>query len=61
LRLKPGEKVTAAVHLFATVPLDPVPPGTYTVRAVYEYDRLRAVSDPLTLTVEGATLSPRTV
>jgi hypothetical protein len=45
LRLAPGEKITAKVHLFATVPCDPIPPGTYLVQAVYEYDGVRAVSN----------------
>src|SRR5262249_18346428 len=47
LRLEPGEKFTANVHLFATVPQTPVPPGTYTIRAVYEYNGIRAISDPV--------------
>ena len=47
LRLEPGEKFTANVHLFATVPQTPVPPGTYTIRAVYEYKTIRAMSDPV--------------
>ncbi|MCI0463602.1 MAG: hypothetical protein L0Z62_42240 [Gemmataceae bacterium] len=47
LRLEPGEKFTADVHLLATVRCDPIPPGTYTVQAIYEYDGFRAVSDPL--------------
>ncbi len=51
LHLEPGEKFTANVHLFATMPVDPVPPGTYMVEAVYEYNDLRAVSDPVQVTV----------
>ncbi len=51
LRLEPGDKLTASVHLFATVPHFPPPPGTYTIRAVYEYNGLRAVSDPVQVTV----------
>jgi hypothetical protein len=51
LRLGPGEKFTATVHLFATVRCDPIPLGTYTVQAVYEYDGFRAVSDPAQVTV----------
>jgi hypothetical protein len=51
LRLEPGEKFTANVHLFATVPRDPVPSGTYAVQAVYEYDGFRATSDPVCVSV----------
>jgi hypothetical protein len=51
LRLPPGATFTATVHLFATVPLDPVPAGTYTVQAVYEHDGLRAVSESVKVTV----------
>jgi hypothetical protein len=51
LRLEPGEKFTANVHLSATVPVYPVPPGTYTVEAVYDYDGIRAASDPMKVTV----------
>jgi hypothetical protein len=51
LRLEPGEKFTAPVHLLATVRSEPPPPGTYTVQAVYEYEGLRAISDPVQLTV----------
>jgi hypothetical protein len=51
LRLEPGEKFTANVHLFATVPGDPLPSGTYTVQAVYEYNSFRAVSEPVQVAV----------
>jgi hypothetical protein len=51
LHLEPGEKFTAYVHLFATMRVDPVPPGTYAVEAVYEYNGLRAVSEPVQVTV----------
>jgi hypothetical protein len=51
LRLDPGEKYTAPVHLLATVQCHPIPAGVYTVRAVYEYDGFRAVSDPVQVTV----------
>jgi hypothetical protein len=51
LRLAPGEKFTASIHLFATVPSDPVPAGTYRVQAVYEYNGFRAVSEPVQVTV----------
>ena len=51
LRLEPGEKFTANVHLFATMRCDPVPPGTYMVQAVYDYDGFRAVSGLVQVTV----------
>ncbi len=44
LRLEPGESFTANVHLFATVPRIPIPPGVYSVQAVYDYNGDRAVS-----------------
>ncbi len=47
LRLAPGEKYTHTVSLLGTVPEDKWLPGTYTVWAVYEYNGLRAVSEPL--------------
>ena len=52
LRLEPGEKFTANVHLFATMPVHGIPPGTYTVEAVYDYDGIRAVSNPVNVTIE---------
>jgi hypothetical protein len=51
LRLEPGDKFTANVHLLATMPHMPVAAGTYTVQAVYEYDGFRAVSDPVQVQV----------
>ncbi len=51
LRLGPGEKFAANVHFFATMPIYPPPPGTYSVTAVYEYEGLRAVSEPVQVTV----------
>jgi hypothetical protein len=51
LRLQPGETFVAPVFLLATVPPDRRRPGTYTVRAVFDGPGLRAVSDPLTLTI----------
>jgi hypothetical protein len=51
LRLAPGEKYTANVHLFATAPHALTCPGTYAVRAVYETDGFRAASDPVEVTV----------
>jgi hypothetical protein len=47
LRLAPGEKYVHNVGLLGNVPEERRLPGTYTVRAVYEYDGLRAVSDLL--------------
>jgi hypothetical protein len=49
LRLLPGEKFTAPVSLLGNVPEGEWRPGKYTVQAVYEYNRLRAVSEPLCL------------
>jgi hypothetical protein len=51
LHLEPGDKFTATIPLLATVPQTPVPPGTYIIQAVYEYNGFRAVSDPLTVTI----------
>lgn len=50
LRLGPGEKFTANVHLFATVPYPP-PAGTYSILALYDYNGFRAVSDAVQVTV----------
>jgi hypothetical protein len=47
LRLEPGDKFTAEVPLFATVPGDRLLPGAYVVQAVYEYNGFRAVSELL--------------
>lgn len=47
LRLGPGEKYTHPVSLLGNVAQEKRLPGTYTVRAVYEYNGLRAVSEPL--------------
>jgi hypothetical protein len=52
LRLKPGEKLTAEVSLFASVPTDRLLPGTFTVQAVYEYNGFRAVSELLPVHVQ---------
>jgi len=51
LRLEPGQKFAANVHLFATVHYVPRSPGTYSVQAVYKYNGFRAVSDTLKVTV----------
>ena len=47
LRLAPGEKYTHPVSLLGTIPEEQHSPGGYTVRAVYEYNGLEAVSQPL--------------
>jgi hypothetical protein len=47
LRLAPGASYHHVVSLLGTLPQDRQLPGTYTVRAVYEYNGLRAVSEPL--------------
>jgi hypothetical protein len=52
LRLEPGEKLAANVHLFATVRGDPMPQGTYFVQAEYEYDGWRCVSEPVSAVIE---------
>src|SRR5271154_2443090 len=46
VRLEPGEKMKANVHLFATVRREPLAPGTYAVQAVYQYNGFRAESEP---------------
>lgn len=51
LRLEPGESFAATVHLLATIRNQPVPSGTYLVQAMYEYNGLRAVSEPVEVTV----------
>jgi hypothetical protein len=52
LRLGPGEKFHANVHLFATMPRGPIAPGTYQVQAVYEYNGFRSESEPEEVTVD---------
>jgi hypothetical protein len=46
-RLAPGEKYIHNVGLLGGVPKEQQLPGTYTVRAVYNYKGLKAVSEPL--------------
>ena len=53
LRLAPGEKYTHNVFLLGNVPEEKQLPGRYTVLAVYEYDGLRAVSEPLPVELSG--------
>jgi len=52
LRLGPGEKFHADVHLLATMPRGPKAPGKYAVQAVYEYNGFRAESELVEVTVE---------
>jgi hypothetical protein len=48
LRLGPGETYTRPVSLLGNVTDEKnLLPGRYTVQAVYEYDALKAVSEPL--------------
>jgi hypothetical protein len=53
LRLAPGEKYVHNVSLLGNMPQENERPGTYVVRAVYEYQGLRAVSDPVTVALPG--------
>lgn len=46
-RLRPGEKFVHGVSLVGNVPEDRRKPGPYLVQAVFEYNGLRAVSEPL--------------
>jgi hypothetical protein len=46
-RLQPGQKYTHNVSLLGTVPETKRTPGMYTVRAIYQYKTLKAVSEPL--------------
>jgi hypothetical protein len=47
LRLAPGEKYTHNVSLLGNIPEERCFPGTYIVQAVYEYNGVRVVSEPL--------------
>src|SRR5262249_12011238 len=47
LRLGPGESYVGPVSLLGNVPSDKRLPGEYVVQAVYEYEGLRAVSEPM--------------
>jgi hypothetical protein len=53
LRLAPGAKYNHLVSLLGTLPQEKRFPGAYSVQAVYEYDGLRAVSQPLTVELPG--------
>jgi hypothetical protein len=52
LRLSPGETYAANIHLFATASKWKNIPGNYQFRAIYQYDNVRAVSEPVEVTVE---------
>ncbi len=54
LRLKPGEKYVGPVHLLGNVPEAKRLPGVYTVQAVYEYNGLKTVSEPLQVELPAA-------
>lgn len=49
--LKPGEKFTANVSLLGNVSREQHVPGAYRVQAIFEYNGLRAVSEPLDLRI----------
>ncbi len=53
LRLEPGGKFTANVHLFATMPDRHLSVGGYEVHAVYEYNGFRAISEPIPVAVHS--------
>ncbi len=53
LQLAPGAKYNHLVSLLGTLPQAKRVPGTYSVQAVYEYNGLRAVSEPLTVELPG--------
>jgi hypothetical protein len=50
-RLAPGEKYTCNISLLGNLPAERQLPGSYTVRAVYEFNGLKAVSEPLQVEV----------
>jgi hypothetical protein len=53
LRLEPGQKYTSPVGLLGNVPEAKQRPGEYTVQAVYEYNGIRAASEPLRLELKA--------
>lgn len=53
LRLAPGAKYQHIVSLLGTLPEKKRLPGKYSVQAVYDYNGLRAVSEPLAVEVPG--------
>lgn len=54
LRLGPGEKFTRPVSFLGNVSKEKCQPGTYTVHAVYEYNGLKAVSEPVQVQIPAA-------
>jgi hypothetical protein len=55
LRLTPGAKYHHVVFLLETLPRQKRLPGTYTVRAVYEYDGLTVISERLAVELPAET------
>jgi hypothetical protein len=55
LRLTPGAKYHHVISLLETLPQQKRLPGTYTVQAVYEYDGLTVVSEPLAVELVART------
>jgi hypothetical protein len=53
LRLQPGEKFTGTISFLGNVPERHCQPGDFTVVAVYEYEGLRGVSEPLRVRLPG--------
>jgi hypothetical protein len=51
LRLAPGQKYTGPVGFLGNVPPQRHLPGQYTAQAVYQYQGIRAVSEPLPFVV----------
>jgi hypothetical protein len=47
LRLPPGEKYTHNVSLLGNLPEEQRRPGDYSVRGVFDYNGMRAVSEPV--------------
>jgi hypothetical protein len=54
VRLQPGEKVVHPVALLGNVPQDKQTVGRYTVQAIYQYNMIRAVSNPLEVEISDA-------
>ena len=53
-RLAPGEKYTHNASLLGTVPEEKQLSGTYTVSAIYEYNGMKAVSEPVQVHLAGS-------
>jgi hypothetical protein len=52
--LRPGEAHRAPVGVFGNMKKsDRTTPGVYRIIAIYEYDKVRAVADPVELTIES--------